>query len=86
LCPERKYVPHCHQCSEMSGIPCTGDKCKHSEALQHLPECKIIHYGPKIDHVGFDIKYPQCPHTKTGMVNPPQFNPLRQVVNSNARL
>ena len=28
---------------------------------EHLPECHIIQYTNRIDHVGFDLKYPGCP-------------------------
>jgi len=80
LCPERKYIPHCEKCSENSGIPCPSGGCKY-EKMQHLPECKIIQYGPKIDHVGYNIKYPVCPvHGKSVGEFPPQRNPTHYVV------
>jgi hypothetical protein len=75
-CPERKFVPHCEQCSEMSGIPVHG-KCKFTESLQHLPNCDIIQYDPKIDHVGYSVKYIPCSHQgdQPKMMYPPQRNP-----------
>lgn len=80
LCPERKYIPHCNQCDEISGIPCNlnGD-CPWTKGFQHLPECKLIHYGHRIDHVGYNIKFPQCPTSSTisGMRYPPQLNPTQ---------
>jgi hypothetical protein len=80
LCPERKFLPHCEKCSELSGIPAPHEGCKLS-LLKHLPECQIIHYGPKIDHIGFNIKYPACPkHSPQVMVYPPQRNPAHHVV------
>lgn len=86
-CPERKYLPHCHKCDEISGLPCGGETCKRAEKMDHLPECKIIQYSPRIDHVGYDIKYPHCAvhGTKiTGfnqeMIYPPQLNPTHYTV------
>jgi len=78
LCPERKFIPHCHQCSEMSGIPCKGEACQNVNSLQHLPECQnsIVEYGPRINHVGYHLEYPKCSEQK-GMKYPPQFNPIK---------
>jgi hypothetical protein len=80
-CPERKYLPHCRHCDETSGLPCGTEGCKKTESLQHLQECKIIDYSPRIDHIGYNIKYTQCP-TANGaqkMVYPPQMNPTQYV-------
>jgi hypothetical protein len=73
-CPERKYLPHCHKCDEISGIPCEG--CR-GEQLSHLPECNIIQYAPRIDHVGYNVAYPPCNVQHPDMVYPPQLNPIR---------
>jgi hypothetical protein len=78
-CPERKYLPHCHQCAEVSGIPCDGWNCPSMDSVQHLPQCKIIQYSPRVDHIGYNIQYPVCGHDK-GMVYPPQRNPTHFVV------
>lgn len=82
LCPERKYLPHCNQCDEISGIPCGREGCPRTSSLMHLPECQIIHYGPRINHVGYSIRYPQCPTTSSSsqMVYPPQMNPTHYSV------
>lgn len=80
LCPERKFIPHCEKCNELSGIPCPHSGCPQSQ-LQHLPECKMIQFGPKIDHVGYNIKYPACPvHGTAAPEFPPQRNPTHSVV------
>ena len=78
LCPERKYLPHCQKCSEMSGLPCVGS-CKNVADMKHLKECSIIEYGPRLNHVGYDIKYPACQK----ITPPPQFNPTHLEVKSN---
>ena len=83
LCPERKYLPHCEQCDEVSGIPCPHEGCRKMKSLQHLPACNIIQYAPRVDHVGFNIKYAPCPVQDKGMINPPQMNPTHYVVNGN---
>lgn len=74
LCPERKFIPHCSKCSEISGIK-GKDTCKIS-GVTHLPECDIIKYQPRINHVGYSIKYPSCGgvQDKTRKY-PPQLNP-----------
>jgi hypothetical protein len=74
-CPERKYIPHCHKCAETSGIPCQTGGCRKADNLSHLPTCRIIQYAPRIDHVGYNIEYPQCAKHEKGMINPPQMNP-----------
>ena len=79
-CPERKYIPHCNQCDEISGIPCGINGCPRARALQALPECKLIHYGSRIDHVGYKIQYPKCTNQTSGY--PPQMNPTQLYVKS----
>src|SRR3984957_18853094 len=60
-CPERKYLPYCEACEENSGLPCGSFSCKKQEAMRHLKPCNMIQYTPRIDHVGFDLRYPGCP-------------------------
>jgi hypothetical protein len=85
-CPERKFLPQCDDCDDTSsGMPCGSAQCKAVEKakLKHLPECNLIQYAPRIDHVGYDLKFPGCPTVGPTsadgqeMVNPPQFNPVR---------
>lgn len=78
-CPERKYIPHCVNCAENSGLPCIGGGCKSAEAMHHLKECQMIAYAPRIDHTGYHVQYPQCPPTQAGQKGPypPQLNPTR---------
>jgi len=75
LCPERKYIPHCHQCSELTGIPCDG-KCEKADAVNHRQGCQFINYAPRVDHVGYHLEYPKCAGSKENKY-PPQFNPLK---------
>ena len=82
-CPERKYLPHCKGCDDNAGLPCGSSSCKRKEHLKHLTPCNIVQYGPRIDHVGFDLRYPGCPVQNTKsidgqqMVYPPQINPVQ---------
>jgi hypothetical protein len=81
LCPERKYLPTCQQCDEISGLPCGSSGSCNKEKLQHLPECHVIHYSPRINHVGYNLQYPPCSNpSKKGMVYPPQLNPTHLTV------
>jgi hypothetical protein len=82
LCPERKFIPHCEECSELSGIPCTNGGCKMAH-LKHLPNCKMIDYSPRINHVGYNIKYPQSSTHGKQPKFPPQMNPTQRTVSSN---
>lgn len=77
-CPERKYIPHCQNCDEISGIPCDkNDDCASIVPNKHLPACDIINYSPRVDHVGFNAKYPWCTKSQRGMKYPPQLNPTQ---------
>lgn len=76
LCPERKFLPHCHQCSELSGIPCHG-RCQYTKSVHHLPKCTIIPYEPKFDHVGYNLRYTACAPAGDKVPFPPQRNPLQ---------
>ena len=83
-CPERKYLPHCDECgSDLAGICGSKDGCKLAKSLQHLPECAIIEYAPKINHIGYDIKYPASATQSVGgqkMIYPPQINPTQRFI------
>lgn len=79
LCPERKYIPHCNKCDEISGIPCSPAGCPKSGQVKHLPECQIVSYPERINHVGYHINYPSNVQTFT---NPPQFNPTQTALYS----
>ncbi len=82
-CPERKYLPHCESCDDNDGIPCGSLSCKRREQLKHLGGCNMVQYGPRIDHIGFELRYPGCPVQNTKaidgqqMVYPPQLNPVQ---------
>ena len=80
-CPERKYLPHCQQCDDLSGVPCVG-ACQKTEQVSHLPAYKerIVQYAPRIDHVGYRIQYPVNP--AMNVTYPPQYNPTHYVINS----
>ena len=61
LCPEKKYLPTCDlNCKSKLGLPC-GSRCCKNEVKYNLPECNIIQYKPRIDNVGYELKYPSCP-------------------------
>ncbi len=81
LCPEHHYIPHCSKCSEICGLKSTNQSCSYIDSLQHLPECQIIEPVPRIDHVGFTIKYPKCYSSSKPsplyFKNPPQLNPTQ---------
>jgi len=67
-CPERKYTP---KAKPNGNNPCGVNK------LKHLQQCDMIHYTPRIDHVGYDLKYPGCStDTQSGVQHPPQRNPV----------
>lgn len=82
-CPERKYLPSCEGCDKNEGLPCGSLSCKQQEKKEHLPECHIIQYTPRIDHVGFDLKYPGCPVDNISSIDgqsmnfQPYFNPIQ---------
>lgn len=80
-CPERKFLPHCDKCNELSGIPCGRDGCQLSNFMLHLPECNIVDSPTHIDHVGYNIKYPKC-STAIPHKFPPQMNPTNLHVKS----
>lgn len=84
-CPERQYAPNCQGCSAEandSGIPCDNVNCQRNKDLNHLNPVKIINYRPRINHVGYDLKYPGCPVNGIKSINgqdmkyPPQRNPV----------
>ena len=60
-CPERKYLPECEGCDCNEGLPCGGDSCVDRVPRTDLPSCNIINYAPRIDNVGYSVKYPGCP-------------------------
>jgi hypothetical protein len=82
-CPERKYLPFCEGCEENGGIPCGSASCKRREQLTELNACNMIQYTPRIDHVGFDLRYPGCPIQNNQSIDgqsmkyPPQLNPVQ---------
>lgn len=75
LCPERKYLPNCNKCKcNKSGLPCGSRSCR-NEKTQHLRDCNLIQYKPRIDHVGYELNYPSCSKAPT-MVCPLQVKSL----------
>jgi len=82
-CPERQYLPECENCDCNEGLPCGSASCKAQENLDHLPACNIIQYKPRIDHVGYSLKYPGCPVENISSVNgqpmkyQPYINPVQ---------
>lgn len=82
-CPERKFLPFCEGCEENGGLPCGSSSCKRKEHLKHLGGCNIVQYAPRIDHVGFDLRYPGCPIQNMTSIDgmpmkyPPQLNPVQ---------
>ena len=82
-CPERQYVPYCEACEDNGGLPCGSHACKRQEKLRHLPSCNIIQQPIKVDHVGYDLKYPGCPVNNVRsidgqeMKHPPHMNPVQ---------
>jgi len=66
-CPEKKYLPKCKpNCKSNSGLPCEG--CR-ADTLVNLPECNLVQYKPRIDHIGYQLDYPECP-SHPSMVGP----------------
>ena len=61
-CPAKKYLPQCKpNCTtSQTGLPCGSRSCQ-TTPLYHLPTCKMIHYKPRIDNIGYEINYPACP-------------------------
>jgi len=56
-CPERKYLPKCSpNPRSKSGLPCPPQRSN----MKDLRECNLIHYRPRINHVGFELSYPSC--------------------------
>ena len=82
-CPERKYLPFCEKCEESGGLPCGSASCKREESLRDLSGSNMIQYTPRIDHIGFDLRYPGCPVLNTPSIDgrnkgfPPQRNPVQ---------
>lgn len=87
-CPERKYLPSCEGCDANEGLPCDSRSCKRKERKgkkkqNDLPACNIVQYAPRIDHVGFDLKYPGCPVENISAIDgqemkyQPYFNPVQ---------
>jgi len=77
-CPERKYLPECAEgCDCNEGLPCGSDSCRDREPRDHLPTCNIIQYPPRVDHVGYSLKYPGCPVENTPSIDgqPMKFQP-----------
>ena len=68
-CPTRKYQPGtviqgshhngCRPGCSKTGLPCGSRKCR-NDKLRHLRGCTMIDYKPRIDNVGFNLKYPPC--------------------------
>lgn len=75
LCPERKYLPNCNfECKcKSKGLPCGSRSCR-NEKLGHLRKCNLIQYKPKINHIGYELDYPQCANFPTMTCPLPQKN------------
>ncbi len=73
-CPERKYLPSCDKSDPVDGLP-----CKPTDNNKHLKACNMIQYAPRINHVGYSLKFPGCPASQNGgaMQYPPQLNPIQ---------
>lgn len=82
-CPERQYLPYCEACDNNEGMPCGSASCKLQQDFKHLRACNIVQYAPRIDHVGYDLRYPGCPSITTTSADgqkmdyPPQYNPIQ---------
>jgi hypothetical protein len=82
-CPERKFLPRCEQCEQNGGLPCGSVSCKRQEKLKHLKSCNIVQYAPRVDHIGYDLRYPGCPVQNMQSIDgqpmkyPPQMNPVQ---------
>lgn len=82
-CPEKKYLPQCDGCDDNSGLPCGSNDCVDRMPRNDLPTCNLIDFAPKIDHIGYSIKYPGCPiENMTSidgqpMVFQPYMNPVQ---------
>ena len=72
-CPERKFLPLPYG-DELSGI-----QTPFHEPVDHLRECRMIDYAPRINNVGYRINYPRCARPPQGGVFPPQMNPTHWV-------
>lgn len=78
LCPEKKYIPNCQDCCEISGNVDPSRKCPMDKNLQHLKESNLIDFSPRIDHIGYNLHYPAPPRdSKLSQQYPPQLNPTR---------
>lgn len=84
-CPEKKYLPPCPHCLTTEDIQCPN--CL-PPPVQHLPECQMINYPPRINHIGYSLKYPGCPIQNIQSISgqpingqpikyPPQLNPIK---------
>lgn len=72
-CPEKKFHPGtivqgqvsngCKPGCGTDGLPCGSQECR-KDNLMPLPRCDLIQYGPKIDNIGYKLKYPECKKLK----------------------
>jgi len=75
-CPERKYIPQCKNCAKSTGLPCDSSNCK-NEKLSHLKNCDMFNYAPRINNVGYSLKYKECDSKNNSTQKyPPQMNPV----------
>ncbi len=72
-CPERKFQPGtivqgqvtngCKPGCGTDGLPCGSLECR-KDNLVALPVCELIQYAPKINNIGYQLKYPECKELK----------------------
>lgn len=81
-CPERQFLPYCEDCQNNPNMSCNNPSCKKIEQLKHLPSCNIAQPLQRIDHIGYDLKYPGCPVNNFTSIDgqqtkyTPQINPI----------